>query len=507
MHSVHSQGRAWERLAVALLLCAFFGICAAVAATALQAAPSPLALLPLAIALGLSPVLARRLPRALDGLLRAHPLLSVLWLALAALAVARIAGVALFMADPQQPQLSAIWYDPFYVNHSCFSSYWKASELASAGASNIYDSAHYAGNEGRFKLDEYLYPPPFLILPQLAASLGAGFVAMRAVWFAVDAALVAAIMLAVCAWIGGATGRRAALLLPAAWLALPTLITMQTGNFQLAAIALALLAMLLFQRGSDEAGGAVMALALFKIFPGVLCAYLLFCKRWRALAWSIAFSLLYAALAYAMLGAQPFRDFVGYEMPRIASGEVWSWMQLEGLEAVVAINYSVPALVLKLKLFGVDGIEYRHLAAVALLWSVVVVALAWLASRRASAYSRLELAAVWLGLLGLAAVRSPFVPDDYALFPALWLWCLLAAGQPSSQVHSGVRTAMFGVLWLAFAIVMPIGLVQPQHLPLLLAVSTVSQLLALAFWLWPVLRRPAAMRSAPSNPSASPAAA
>ena len=104
-------------------------------------------------------------------------------------------------------------------------------------------------------------------------------------------------------------------------------------------------------------------------------------------------------------------------------------------------------------------------------------------------------------------MRSPFVPDDYALFPALWLWCLLAAGQRNGQMHSGVRTAMFGVLWLAFAIVMPIGLVQPQHLPLLLAVSTVSQLLALAFWLWPVLRRPAAMRSAPSNPSASPAAA
>ena len=80
------------------------------------------------------------------------------------------------------------------------------------------------------------------------------------------------------------------------------------------------------------------------------------------------------------------------------------------------------------------------------------------------------------------------------------------AAQASSQVHSGVRTAMFGVLWLAFAIVMPIGLVQPQHLPLLLAVSTVSQLLALAFWLWPVLRRPAAMRIQ-ATASASPAAA
>ena len=203
-----------------------------------------------------------------------------------------------------------------------------------------------------------------------------------------------------------------------------------------------------------------------------------------------------------MLGAQPFRDFIGYEMPRIASGEVWTWMQLEGLEAVVAINYSVPALVLKLRLFGADGLEYRHLAAVALLWSGVVVALAWLAARRAKAYSRLELAAVWLGLLGLAAVRSPFVPDDYALFPALWLWCLLAAG----QARGALRIALFGVLWLAFAVVMPIGLVQPRHLPLLLAVSTVSQLLALAFWLWPVLRRPAAMRIQ-ATASASPAAA
>ena len=70
-----------------------------------------------------------------------------------------------------------------------------------------------------------------------------------------------------------------------------------------------------------------------------------------------------------------------------------------------------------------------------------------------------------------------------------------------------MRAAAYGVLWLAFAIVMPIGLVQPQHLPLLLAVSTASQLLALAFWLWPVLRRPAAQDSANTTASASPAAA
>ncbi|MQA18274.1 glycosyltransferase family 87 protein [Rugamonas rivuli] len=476
-----------ERRVIALLLAALFGMFAAVGSSVLFVPSSPqalLALLPLAAALLLSPRLARRLPVQFDGISNGRRLLSILWLLLALTALARTAGLGVYMADPQRPQASAIWFDPFYVNHSCLSGYWKASELAKTGGVNIYEETPYEGNEGRFKLDAYLYPPQFLLLPRAVGAVGGGFLQLRAVWFALDAALLAGAMLALCGWIGGQAGRRAALLLPAAWLALPTLITLQTGNFQLPALALSVLAMLLFQRGRDLAGGALLGVAMVKIFPGILCAYLLFGRRWRALGWSVAWSLAYAGLGLALLGAAPFKDFIGFELPRIASGELWSWLALDGLEGVAAINDSVPGLVFKLRLLGLSGMDHHMVAGAAWVWSLLLVAIAAIAAWRTQGASQLRQATVWISLLGLAALRSPFVPDDYGLFPALWLWCLLAG----SITVNAARIAGLAVLWLGFALVMPFSLAAPGQLPLLLTVSTASQLLALGLWLWATLR-------------------
>ncbi len=534
-----------ERRVVALLLCAFGGLLAAVGASAFIRPGSPwaaLALLPLLAAPLCHGALARRLPAAWDGLRRARPLLCALWLLLALAALGRSAGVGLYMADPQRPQASALWFDPFYVNHSCLSGYWKAAELSHTPGVNVYQEKPYEGKQDRFKLDEYLYPPQFLLLPRAASALlgtpADSFLPLRALWFALDATLLAGAMLALCAWIGGAAGRRAALLLPAAWLALPTLVTLQTGNFQLPAIALSVLAMLLFQRGRALAGGALLALAMVKIFPAILCAYLLFTRRWRALGWSVAFSLLFLAAGWAVLGAQPFRDFIGYELPRIASGELWAWLELEGLEGVVAINHSVPGLVFKLRLLGLPGMDHHMMANAAWVWSLALLAIAWLAARHAGAgadlgsdsaangkqtsgrnanmdakvrvaakapaaaaqadnpASRLRQAALWIALLGLAALRSPFTPDDYALFPALWLWCLLAASAPAGAA----ATAALALLWLTLAPVMPFSLAAPDQLPALLALSTASQLAALALCLWFALRRPSDQARAVRRP-------
>ncbi|MBJ7310434.1 glycosyltransferase family 87 protein [Rugamonas sp. CCM 8940] len=519
-----------ERRVVALLLAAFFGLFAAVGCSAFVRPDSSwaaLALLPLLAALLCNGSLARRLPTAWDGLWRGRPLLCALWLLLAMAALGRSAGVGLYMADPQRPQASAIWFDPFYVNHSCLSGYWKAAELSHTPGVNVYQEKPYEGKEDRFKLDEYLYPPQFLLLPRAAGALlgtpSSNFLPLRALWFALDATLLAGAMLALCGWIGGGAGRRAALLLPAVWLALPTLITLQTGNFQLPAIALSVLAMLLFQRGRALAGGALLAVAMVKIFPAILCAYLLFTRRWRALAWSVAFSLLFLAAAWALLGARPFLDFLGYELPRIASGELWAWLELEGLEGVVAINHSVPGLVFKLRLLGLPGMDHHMMANVAWAWSLALLAIAWLAARRsasdatatatarttvgakpatnanatdvanaATPAARLRQAALWIALIGLAALRSPFTPDDYALFPALWLWCLLAAAAPAGAAAG----AALALLWLVLAPVMPFSQVAPAQLPALLALSTASQLAALALCLWFALRRPADLASA-----------
>jgi hypothetical protein len=192
--------------------------------------------------------LARRLPPAWDGLARTHPVLGALWLLLGLVAAARLAGVALFMVDVEQAQYSAYGFDEFYIRHNCFSAIWKAAELARGGTENLYDPTHYAGFENRFKLDEFLYLPPFLIVPQAGLALGGDFLGLRALWFALSGLALLGAMLAVPAWIGGEVGRRAALLVPLMWLATPVVLTLQLGNFQLLAIALALLAMLAFER-------------------------------------------------------------------------------------------------------------------------------------------------------------------------------------------------------------------------------------------------------------------
>lgn len=469
-----------ERWVMATIASGFFAIFIAVAMAAFTSSWLVCSLTGLVFLLICSPVIASRLPKDFDGIAQKRWLMSLLWVALSIAALVRVGGVAVYMANAEQPQASAMWFDNFYVNHSCLSAYWKASEVAFEGGKNIYSSEVYAGHEGRFKLDEYLYPPQFLILPFIGSALGADFLQMRALWFALDAAMIAFVMLALCIWIGGRAGRGAALLSPAVWLAVPTLITLQTGNFQLVAIAMALLAMLMFEKQKTILGGALLGFAALKIFPGVLCAYLLFSKRWQALGWTVAAVAVYSLISLAIFGFKPFEDFLFYELPRIASGEVWAWLQIDGLQGVVAINHSVPGLVLKLQVAGVDGMDMQVMSAVAWIWSLVVIAVAWLAATKIKITSRLQQVEIWIVLLSLAALRSPFVPDDYALFPALWLLSFVAG----SMWNTLPRMLTLTGLWIAFSIVIPFSLADATDIPAMLIVSTTSQLLALGLCFW-----------------------
>lgn len=463
-------------------------VAACLAAPATAALRLPLAFgIPYAIIAGIACTLAiaPRLAKILDGALARHPRLCALWLAFAVLAVVRTAGVALFMADPNLPQASAMWFDDFYIRHNCFSAWWKAALLARDGVENIYASEPYAGFEGRFKLDDFLYLPQFLILPLAGIATGADFLQLRALWFTIEGLLVAIAMLSLCRWIGDDGGCRSALLVPLVWLSTPVLLTLQIGNFQLAAIAMSVLAMVLFERRQPVLGGALLGFAVFKIFPAVLCGYLLFARRWRALAWTIGFILAYSVVAWLALGGKPFDAFVHYELPRIVNGDAWSWLENEGLEAVVAINDSVPGLVLKLRQLGVAGMSHAAQSGLTWTWTAVVIALTALTAMRSAAFTRMQHGMVWLALLALAAFRSPFVPDTYGLFPVIWLWSLLAADAwPRPR-----RLALFAFLWLAFTAVLPFSGAFATDLHLRLALSGVSQCLAVAACLWVPLSR------------------
>ncbi|ALN55895.1 membrane protein [Lysobacter enzymogenes] len=447
-----------------------------------------LAALPLAL---LWHPLARRLPAQWDGRRRGHGLAFALLALAALLAIARLLGVALYMADAGQSQFSAFWFDPFYIGHSCYSAYWQAAELAREGAANLYDVALYTGSVDHFKLDEFMYLPQFVLLPELGLLLGGDFYSLRAVWFGVEAAIVLAGLWALAAYIGQGAGRRAWLLMPLVMVSSPIVVTLQVGNFQLAAISLSVLAMIQFERGRNVAGGAMLGFAIFKLFPGLLGIYLLATKRWRAAIWTFAFSVFYSLVALAWFGKAPFEAFLQYQAPRIASGDAWAFLEIPGLEWVSALNQSVPGAVLKAKALGLDGMTRTVMGAVSWVWTALAIALTLVAAARNASMTRLERAAVWVAVLGLATMRSPFLPDHSGLIAPMWLWSLIAA----AALPSARNLALLALGWLACTAVMPVGGVELPELHARILLASAIQAVALGLCVWAVLRKPHALRA------------
>ena len=437
----------------------------------------------------LCPWIARRLPVALDTAPGKHPVLSTLWLLLALATLIRTAGVALFMADPTLWQGSAFWFDRFYTFHSCFSGYWHAAQLAQENAANLYNPENYQGFAGKFKLDEFLYLPQFLILPMVAMALGMDFDQTRAIWFSLEGGMVLACMLWLCVWVGGQRGRWAALLIPALWIATPNLLTLQLGNFQLSAIALSVVAMALFWRDRPIAGGALLGFTVFKLFPGILGIYLIATRRWRALGWTLGFSAIYSVIALLWFGMNPFHALFDFHLPRLASGEAWSFLEIPQLAPVAAINDSVPGIVMKLKSLGVSGMSLAFEQKIVWIWTIAIVVLTVMSAARAHRMSRHELAMNWLALLALATFRSPFVPDHTGLFAPLWLWSFVAVG----AAMNGSRIAWLAVFWLLLGAVLPFSGTPLDSGHARLVLSSLSQLVALGLCLWVTLRKPTAV--------------
>jgi Glycosyltransferase family 87 len=477
-----------DRWIAASLLSLLVAMLIAATAAALHA---PLAVTVIAAVLAvamLTPWAAKRLPNEWDGIRGRKPVVSTLWAVLVFAALARTAGVALFMADPSHAAVSTYGFDTFYIGHSCYTGYWQAANLALEGVPNLYDVQHYYGKKaGIFGFDEFMYLPQFLLLPLLGVALGADFNELRALWFTVEGGTLLACMIALTVWIGGQPGRRAALLIPAVWIASPVLLTLQLGNFQLTAVSLSVVAMALFWRDRPVLGGALFGFAVFKLFPGVLGIYLIATRRWKAVAWTLGFSLFYSVITYAWIGEEPFRALFQYQLPRMASGEAWAFLELKELGFVTAINDSIPGLVYKLNALDVPVATRALVQQVSWAWTLVVVGLTILSALRAKHMSRLELAANWLALLALASFRSPFLPDHTGLFAPLWVWSLIAAG----SVAGGGRTALFALLWVALAAVVPfVGTPLDNGLDRFV-VSGISQIIAVTLCLWVVLRKPA----------------
>jgi alpha-1,2-mannosyltransferase len=409
--------------------------------------------------------IARRLPSSLDGVLRRRRALAIAWVVLGVLTVVQTARLSAYMADPTRDWWLAT-KNEFWSKHMCMSAYFYAADLNRQGEPNVYMAQHYPGLNPQAKSratvanlspdDPFQYPPQFLVLPRLAIALSNDFFVIRTVWFIVQALVFLCVAFLLARWYGGSAGITAAFLIPVLWISVPSMLNFQYGQFHVTAIALAVAAFLAFERERRIVGGALLAAAILtKGFPAIVLVPLVVGRRWKDVIavgmWGAAFT----AVAWAVLGNEPFAAFFQYQLPRVRSGVAFAfeeaWPDFRGL--LLAGNISVHSVVRKLGDLGLPGMSELVARTAHGVYSLAVIGFAVWGARARTREGR---ALVWLAVLNLAAMASPAAWGDYVPIGTLWLLTLLA----SRRLRELVTMPLLVVTWvITFLLpgVVPIG--------------------------------------------------
>jgi alpha-1,2-mannosyltransferase len=393
-------------------------------------------------------------------------------------------------------------WNAFVTRHACTTAYWQAATEVERGP-DVYAPANYStgrvGADGReiprtigpYNVDPYEYPPTFLLLPRALTALAPGFPQFRLLWGFMNLAVVLAAVALVARRIDRENGTRSLWLAPLALVPLTVFHVFQSGNAQLFFVALAMLAMLAFERGRHAVGGLLLAYAIVgKLFPGLLVVYLAVRRDWRALAWTTAWALGLTLVTIADIGWAPFTAFLDH-MPKLLSGEAFPMLRMQGPPDV---SQSVPGLVLKVPRFGGPVLPFAALKIAGWLFSVVIV---WVTVRLALRPVAPRLAPLaWLVVLGLATLRSPFLPG-YGAFQGVWVaTILLAVAWSDARLRAIALVLWASLLWMTAG--------PPTLPPVVIATATTLQTFAILtlFALAIRLGRAAAAVSAPAGASA-----
>jgi len=421
-------------------------------------------------------------------------------------ALLQLARLTVFMVDPSQTAFSFVPSSTWEIEHSCLSAYHISGQSAPS-VPDVYDNSLYSMPDddpnqlrkarmlGPFKIDVFEYPPPFLLLPRTLQLLTPDFTHLRMLWFGCCGGVVLLAFVVVVRFMSPAAGTRALLLSPIVWLSFPMISNLQKGNAQATVIAGAMLAMVLFERRREAWGGAILAfVAMSKIYPGMLVIYLLAQRRWRALAWTTAWGFVFLAVSFLDTGWAPYAAFL-HHLPGILGGEAFPAFRNP---AAMAFNFSIPGLIFKLKLFGVPGMGFGASKLVGWAYTLVVIATTIVAGRRGFGDDRKP--QIWMAILILATLRSPFLPPGYAAIPPLWMLTLIAATVvPNAKtlvtviVTAAALNLYWPVDWPIDPKLLAVGFLLPQTVTVIIAV------LALRFRPPVSARRPDHHGSAPSE--------
>jgi hypothetical protein len=202
---------------------------------------------------------------------------------------------------------------------------------------------------------------------------------------------------------------------------MPVFAGLQMSNVQIIVISISIIAMALFPI-NRPIGGLLLAMStVAKIFPGILFVYLIAQRKFRAALWIAAFAVVLCIIAFIVVGPYPFRAFIEYELPRLSSGEAFSRPFSRAF--AVARNMAPFGIPLKLGLLGVPDMTLGTGRIVSLIYLLGVIALAiW--SGRQKPRSNTEAVSVWISLISLGSLVSPFAPANYVLVSVIMLVCL-----------------------------------------------------------------------------------
>ncbi len=426
------------------------------------------------------PYATRVLPATFADDRAGHRFLFVSWVVLSLFVSFRLTTMSIFMLDARKVEyavnskIQTLWTvsnpETKQPTHNCFTAGAIAAHLAAQNAENIYRRDHYfvAPEEGTafrktigntFKIDPYQYPPPFLLLPRLILAIGPDFFQARTYWFVLNLLVCGATVAVLATWLGGHEFNVYWLTWPLMIAAPAMLRTLQMGNVHFFIIALSLLAMVAFEKKREWLGGALLGFAIgSKVFPGVLLVYLLARRRWSAVLWTGVAIVAFCLTVLVLFSGQPFDAFVNYQLPRLASGEAFDF-------ARKTIGLSVMSMPYKLEELGVlANVDLARVTAI-IGWIytglVGIVAIVVGTRHRPQGSSkepdgqpgpsRLTLAQIWLVLLILAQLRSPFLPWGYSNVAVLWLLALaILSGEGWSW-----RKGLLLLGWIVFAVDVP----------------------------------------------------
>jgi alpha-1,2-mannosyltransferase len=392
----------------------------------------------------------------------------------------QLVRLTVFIVDANQTSWSVAPWNAWLTQHSCVSAYWAAANEARS-ISDLYGDDLTTGSTagtarpaprklGALYVDPYEYPPTFLLLPRALLFAAPDFFSFRALWFALNLAIVAGSLIVVARRTTPIAGTTALWLAPIVLAPLAITSTLQIGNVQLACVALSMLGMLWIddeqsQRFRLPLGALALAFAVVsKLYPGMLLIYLAAQRRWRALAWTCAWCLILVLIGLWDLGATPHLAFLDH-LPKLLSGE--AFRALTNPRGVSG-NMSVPGIVFKLGVvYGVPHMSFDAARVVGWIYTLIAVAITIQLARLKMPKEWQPLA--WLSILTLATLRSPLLPP-YGTFAPLWLAVIILA---VSWSHPRKRVvALFMV-----AILSPVTPSQTLLPPSLHAIVTFAQTL------------------------------